>query len=165
MIGSGRLGFSRSVDDAYVHIHEIEPGLYLGDMIAGRNEQLLREKDIKYVLGILDDFFCMPKYDGITYFRIEMADSFQSNIENHLPAVLRFIDQARKEGFNVLVHCAAGISRSASFVIAYIMVKNNMRYEDARDFVRSKRGCIMPNLEFRRQLVNLKVQEYRKFLN
>lgn len=165
MIGSGRLGFARSVDDAYNPMHEIEPGLYLGSMDAGRDESLLREKAVTHVLGILDNFFCMPKFEGITYFRVEMADSFQSNIENHLPAVLEFIEQARKEGHNVLVHCAAGISRSASFVIAYMMVKYNMQYEAARDFVRSKRGCIMPNLGFRRQLEDLKVQEYRKFLN
>ncbi|OMJ70016.1 hypothetical protein SteCoe_32103 [Stentor coeruleus] len=156
---------NRNMDSPYAPMHEIEPGLYLGDMDAARDEELLREYTITYVLGILDNFFCMPKFEGIMYHRIQMADSFQSNIEDHLSEALGFIEQARKEGHNVLVHCAAGISRSASFVIAYMMVKYNMQYDNARDFVRGKRDCIMPNLGFRRQLEDLKIQEYKKFLN
>jgi len=56
---------------------------------------------------------------------------------------IEFIDTALKTG-KILVHCAAGVSRSASVVIAYIMKKNNLSYEDASFMVRQKRPMISP---------------------
>ena len=36
---------------------------------------------------------------------------------------------------NILLHCAAGASRSATIVIAYLMWKNKMKFDDALKFV------------------------------
>ena len=33
----------------------------------------------------------------------------------------------------IIVHCYAGVSRSSSFVIAYIMQKYNKSYQEAKD--------------------------------
>ena len=45
----------------------------------------------------------------------------------------------------ILVNCMIGSSRSATIVIAYIMWKQKMKYEDAFNFVKSKRKIINPN--------------------
>ena len=67
------------------------------------------------------------------------------------------------EGRNILVHCAAGASRSASFTIAYLMRKNKMDRDDAFKFVKERRKIIRPNSYFMKQLkdyeVKLKEQE------
>ena len=68
-----------------------------------------------------------------------------------------FADNARDNGGKVLVHCHAGISRSATVCIAYLMYKNNFTLEQAFDHVRSRRGVISPNLNFMQQL-----QEFEK---
>jgi protein-tyrosine phosphatase len=52
----------------------------------------------------------------------------------------------------VLVHCAAGVSRSASFVIAYLMRVEKMKYVDAYQSVKTKRQIIRPNSGFVKQL-------------
>ena len=52
----------------------------------------------------------------------------------------------------MLVHCHAGVSRSATVCIAYLMYKNNFTLEKAFDHVRSRRGVISPNLNFMQQL-------------
>jgi dual specificity phosphatase 12 len=57
---------------------------------------------------------------GISNFVIPMEDTEHENLLDVLPRALAFIDQARQAG-NVLVHCIAGVSRSASIVIAYLM--------------------------------------------
>jgi len=44
-------------------------------------------------------------------------------------------------------------------VIAYIMKSKNMTYNEALDYVRSKRGIVNPNPGFKRQLM-----EYEKLL-
>ena len=51
-----------------------------------------------------------------------------------------------------MVHCAAGSSRSATIVIAYIMWSKKMPYKEAFEFVKSKRSVVSPNLSFKNQL-------------
>ena len=55
----------------------------------------------------------------------------------------------RESKKRILLHCAAGVSRSASFTIAFLMKENKLSYEDAKEFVKSKRKCILPNTGFR----------------
>lgn len=43
------------------------------------------------------------------------------------------------------MHCAAGISRSASVVIAYLMAHGSLSLEDARSAVKASRPAINPN--------------------
>ena len=51
-----------------------------------------------------------------------------------------------------MVHCAAGSSRSATIVIAYIMWSKKMPYKEAFEFVKSKRSVVSPNQAFKNQL-------------
>ena len=46
--------------------------------------------------------------------------------------------QAISSGGKILVHCYAGVSRSASMVIAYFMAEKNMSFSEAFSFVKSK---------------------------
>lgn len=55
---------------------------------------------------------------------------------------------------SVFVHCHAGISLSASIVIAYLMKKKGYSLKGACDYASSKRGIIMPNIGFLVQLEN-----------
>lgn len=52
----------------------------------------------------------------------------------------------------VIVHCAAGISRSPTVVIAYLIQKKGMSFEDALDLVHRKRDIVRPNPFFLRVL-------------
>ena len=51
-----------------------------------------------------------------------------------------------------MVHCIIGSSRSGTIVIAYIMWKQKMKYEDAFNFVKNKRKIVNPNKGFKEQL-------------
>ena len=53
----------------------------------------------------------------------------------------------------VLVNCVAGISRSATVVIAYMMRKNSLRLKDAFLEVYTKRPLICPNKRFMQYLL------------
>lgn len=59
-----------------------------------------------------------------------------------------FINFAISSGGKVLVHCYAGISRSATVVIAYLMSTQDKSFREAYDFVKSKRSEINPNEGF-----------------
>ena len=58
-----------------------------------------------------------------------------------------------------------GISRSASIVIAYIMYKNKMPFNEAFDFVSKKRKVISPNTGFKDQLIKFeKIMKENNYL-
>lgn len=54
----------------------------------------------------------------------------------------------------VLVHCHVGVSRSATLVLAYLMLKQNLTLVEAICAVKENRGVI-PNRGFLRQLIRL----------
>lgn len=64
----------------------------------------------------------------------------------------------RAKGGKVLVHCQAGVSRSATICIAYVMTHYGMGLEEAFDFVRARRSHISPHLNFMRQLQEYEIQ-------
>ena len=52
----------------------------------------------------------------------------------------------------VLVHCNAGISRSTSIVIGYLMLREGLSFEEALGQVKHARPSVCPNAGFYRQL-------------
>ncbi|KAG7270621.1 hypothetical protein CRUP_010916 [Coryphaenoides rupestris] len=65
-----------------------------------------------------------------------------------------FIHGALSRGGRVLVHCHVGVSRSATLVLAYLMLKQKLTLVDAICAVKDKRG-VVPNRGFLRQLIQL----------
>ena len=55
------------------------------------------------------------------------------------------------EGYGVLVHCAQGVSRSASLILAFLMRKHNMSLKAAYQLLKQKRPVVKPNTNFLRQ--------------
>ncbi len=62
-------------------------------------------------------------------------------------------DSVKQSGGRVLVHCQAGISRSATICLAYLMHTRRVRLDEAFDFVKQRRQVISPNLSFMGQLL------------
>uniref|UniRef100_A0ACD5YC15 Uncharacterized protein n=1 Tax=Avena sativa TaxID=4498 RepID=A0ACD5YC15_AVESA len=56
----------------------------------------------------------------VTRMAVPLRDTEEENLLDHLEPCLDFIDEGRKEG-SVLVHCFAGVSRSATIITAYLM--------------------------------------------
>jgi protein-tyrosine phosphatase len=143
----------------------IEEGLFLGSLDAAEDPELLEKHNITCVLSILDSFRGTHHYGpNITHKKITLVDSPAARIIDHLPHGLKFISEALNAGKNILVHCAAGISRSASMVIAFLMVKYSCDFETAKRMVREKRACIWPNQGFENQLKTIDIENYKEFV-
>jgi len=66
-----------------------------------------------------------------------------------------FIHAALGTQGGVLVHCMAGVSRSVSMVLCFLMLKRDMRLADALRHVKQRRPIACPNDGFARQLAAL----------
>ena len=69
-----------------------------------------------------------------------------------------FADEGRNKKNGVLVHCLAGVSRSVTITIAYLMTTMNLTLNDAYDFVKEKKSNVSPNLNFMGQLLDYERQ-------
>ncbi|XP_072955313.1 uncharacterized protein [Typha angustifolia] len=82
---------------------------------------------------------------------VPLRDTEDENLLDYLDVCLDFIDQGRKEG-SVLVHCFAGVSRSASIITAYLMRTEQKSLEDALESLREICEFVCPNDGFMEQL-------------
>ncbi|CAD8154271.1 unnamed protein product [Paramecium octaurelia] len=123
--------------------------LWLGDCESVFNAEFLKSKGIRTVITVATGL--KLKLDGIVHHIIEILDSETANISRYFQIANEWIERGLNIGA-VLVHCMAGISRSAAIVISYLIEKKKMSYNQALSFVKSKRPQINPNKGFSNQL-------------
>ncbi len=130
--------------------------LYCSGCEPAKSVDMLEEYDVRLVvrLGDDDDFdMYVTHYDDSgwrVYEDILIEDS--TNAEMSIDFLNRVTRQMRKAKGAVLVHCYAGISRSVSVCIAYLMRFKGMSYDKACGFMFDKRPCSSPNSKFRLDL-------------
>lgn len=138
-----------------IHACPILPFLYLGNEKDAADLTTLKRLGITYVLNVTEDLPDHHYEDGIKFKRVPASDNNNQNLKQYFQAAFEFIDEARMKNCNVLVHCQAGISRSATIIIGYLMHHKLMNLIDAYRLVKRKRPIISPNLNFMGQLFEL----------
>lgn len=140
------------------HLDRIIDNIFLGNWADSTDEQKLKHNNIKCILTLNKDNVHTEKnrnmFDrlGIRHEYVQIQDSLDANILPYIDSSIRFL---KKCDDNVLVHCTAGVSRSVSIVVAYLMNEKNMSYEKAIDYVRKRRPIANPNPSFVQQLKTL----------
>ncbi|XP_017193161.2 dual specificity protein phosphatase 22 isoform X1 [Oryctolagus cuniculus] len=175
-------------------MNKILTGLYIGNFKDARDAEQLSKNKVTHILSVHDSarpMLEMPDLhvlemeepqsspvlpphsahgkwrQGVKYLCIPAADSPSQNLTRHFKESIKFIHECRLQGEGCLVHCLAGVSRSVTLVIAYIMTVTDFGWEDALHTVRAGRSCANPNLGFQRQLQEFEkheVQQYRQWL-
>ncbi|PGH23600.1 hypothetical protein AJ80_02381 [Polytolypa hystricis UAMH7299] len=154
------------------HIKAV-PGLFISDSrFAARSIVNLRAHNIVRILSVVQPHE-EPGFDkevtkDIEIKTIDIDDASTVDILEHLQDACDWVqkglesqsiqDPSRQGG--VLIHCKQGISRSGSFIIAYLMRKFQLTYSAALDLARESRSFICPNDGFEKQL---RVWEYCKY--
>ncbi|KAL6988028.1 Phosphoric monoester hydrolase [Sarracenia purpurea var. burkii] len=82
---------------------------------------------------------------------VPIRDMESENLLDYLDVCLDFIEESRNKGA-VLVHCFAGVSRSASIITAYLMRTEQLSQEDALESLRQSCDFVCPNDGFLEQL-------------
>ena len=146
-----------------ISMNKISDKLFLGNLKAASDLQNLKKN-----VRIFDVFFLiiLLLIQGIThilqvasgiqpffpndlkYKVINVLDNSNQSLLRHLPAAIAFIKDGILRGGGVLVHCYAGVSRSSTCVIAYLMQERELSFEDAFSFASKRRPVIFPNMGF-----------------
>ena len=140
------------------HANEIEDKLWLGSEDAGQvSFEVLRKVGITHVIvPAYTGMENVKKYpDKIVYVQRYVPDIADFPYLPLWPGFIDHIDEALASGGAVLVHCAAGRSRSAALVIAYLMQKHGWSVVEAMSYVRSKRPQVSTKFEEQLRLWDL----------
>lgn len=133
--------------DKTCYVSEIIPGkLYLSDYNSSLNYPLLKKYGVQQILTIGKE---LPKHQTNEFktMYISLDDAPHENISDHFYTAHDFISKA-----STLVHCYAGVSRSATLVLAYLILTERHTLRSALEHCRKIRPIVNPNHSFLQQL-------------
>ncbi|XP_077466287.1 dual specificity protein phosphatase 1 [Stigmatopora argus] len=136
---------------------EILPFLYLGSAYHASRKDML---DMLGITALINVSANCPNHfeDSFLYKSIPVEDNHKADISSWFNEAIEFIDSVRNNGGRVFVHCQAGISRSATICLAYLMRTNRVKLDEAFEFVKQRRSIISPNFSFMGQLLQFESQ-------
>ncbi|KAI9588040.1 hypothetical protein GQX74_003886 [Glossina fuscipes] len=131
-------------------MNKVLPGLYVGNYRDSKDTQQLDKFQITHIVAIHDS----PRrlLPDKHYLCVMAADTPDQNLSQYFTVCNDFIHAARLREGNVLIHCLAGMSRSVTVAVAYIMTATNLSWKDALKVVRAGRAVANPNIGFQTQL-------------
>lgn len=154
-----------------IDISIIYSRIYLGSYTAAANiESGLHDFGITHILTVGDDM--KPSFPSMFHYQVfELEDHHLIDISQYFEKSFQFIDLCLNENKNnkILIHCFAGISRSATITIAYLIRTFRMTFSEALEHVRKSRHWINPNTGFRKQLLKFSIHlglidlQYKKY--
>ena len=133
---------------------EILPGFMWLCGVSGRKEAWLKEKGITLVINATKGCPRAVKC-SVRQIKLNCDDTPAYDMRTHFHDVNHMVNEEREKKGKVLIHCIAGVSRSASLVLAYLVGVEKMTLFDAHTLVKRERPIIRPNPGFWGQLVEL----------
>ncbi len=136
----------------------VQPQLYISDLLAASNHDVLEHYNITCVISVLSRKEEPPSKNrkrGVHYTLFTTFDSPEEKISKYFAECFKVMNRAVKQKKNVLVHCYAGISRSATMVIMYLMQSNRWSFNQSFKHLRCRRYWVQPNHGFEMQLKTL----------
>ncbi|XP_037829340.1 dual specificity protein phosphatase 13 isoform X2 [Kryptolebias marmoratus] len=150
------------------HVNQVWPNLYIGNEAAARDKGALHSLGITHIVNAAHGppspgpgpcFYVNtgPRFYRdmtVDYYGVEADDAINFILSPFFYPTARYIRAALAMGGRVFVHCLMGVSRSATLVLAFLMIAEGLRLQEAAAAVRQHRD-ICPNPGFLHQLRSL----------
>ena len=129
---------------ARTYPHEVADSLFLGNWDQAASAEVLSHLRIGALITIYNTPEALRPPPGTQQLRIVLADAESEDIGPHLRPAAAFIAAALAARRRVLVHCGAGVSRSASLVIAFLVAERGMGAAQALAHCQAIRPVVKP---------------------
>ncbi|KAK9249424.1 protein-tyrosine phosphatase-like protein [Lipomyces tetrasporus] len=134
--------------------------IYIGTSFALHGQKALADAGVTHILSALRGNIDSKLVSSFKHMHIQVDDDDDEDMLQYFDQSNAFIDEALSSGGTILVHCIAGISRSATLVIAYIMQDRRISFEEAWSLVQEGRPIVNPNDSFKEQLAIYEQDEF-----
>lgn len=133
---------------------KITEQLYIGNAYNASDKKWLEQHHITHILNCTKD---LPNFfpNDYKYLRLKLDDVPDQSLYEVLEPSYKFIYSAIGGGGTILIHCHAGISRSVSIVIYFLMKLKKLTYLQALTYIREHRPEVNPNPGFMQQLISV----------
>lgn len=136
---------------------QIQENLFLGSY----QDALLEGPNMDILISALS----VPEYrtleveaaHHVEWHKLIVSDTEEEQICDYFLQVSAILRKGLQNGKRILVHCAAGKSRSATLVMAHLMLEHKWTRKEAYEYVSRKRLIVEPNDGFMDQLKSLEV--------
>lgn len=143
---------SAAQDRAHRTAHRVDGNVFVGGYLAAADPDFVSRNGITRIVKMIADD---PSYkggyhrhEGVKYFVAAAEDVPSYDIRGDICGAVKFIREGVQGGEKVLVHCHAGISRSVTVVVAYLMICRGCNLRTALQIVTSARPIARPNAGF-----------------
>lgn len=113
---------SETADQSFLYPSMIiDDFLYHSDCNHATDIKILKKLDIRHIISICNFPLAKDMFDNYNVPWIKVNDMPHVKIRHHFDQINEFVHVWRNKNEPVLVHCHAGISRSYSIVLAYLL--------------------------------------------
>ncbi|CAK9143352.1 unnamed protein product [Ilex paraguariensis] len=136
----------------------ISTNLFIGGALAARSVYTLQHLGITHILCLCSNEIGQSDSQNpelFEYKNFSICDNEDTNINEIFEEAHDFIDHVEQLGGKVLIHCFEGRSRSATLVLAYLMLRKNFSLLEAWNTLRRVHRRAQPNDGFAKILLDL----------
>jgi protein-tyrosine phosphatase len=132
--------------------HQITDYIFVGGYKVADNPNFLKKFGITNIVKLYSDNSYYRKFPTINYIELPTLDLPEYDISEDAAQAIVFIRNCILNNERVFVHCHAGISRSVTVVILYLMVYEGLTLNRAYSKIKKKRFYAWPNSGFMKYL-------------
>ena len=135
--------------------NEIIPRVWLGNRFAALDGKWLQANNITVVFNCTKD---LDFHESIRHrYRVPVHDNLQAEEINNMtrwsPEIAFKVLREYKSGKNILIHCAAGMQRSAAVLTIFLITLTGERAPPLMSHIRRKRAiAFVPQANFRKSI-------------
>ena len=119
----------------------VVPRMWLGNRNASQDIPWLRHNNVSVVFNCTKDIPFAPL--SINFYRVPVDDNLQKeeirNMELWSPEIIVKLMREYSQGKTILVHCAAGMQRSAAVVAMFLIARYRCTAKEAMAYIKSRR--------------------------
>lgn len=127
--------------------------LYLSNCKAAQDSSQVSRCKISCIINVTETKSSCPVPPDVEYVHIPISDTPSSPLGDHFDEVADKIQLTAARGGRTLVHCNAGVSRSAALCMAYLVKHHGVTLLEAHRWLKACRPMVRPNGGFWKQLI------------